>query len=218
MHLAREERSGRGNENGRAIGLAWLGRARCGNRRRVGSRTVARIICVGMGRQWQRGRLCSHPGAARQPGWSPPVLAARGDSRAAGLPSCAGIGRNRDQSGATDPGRAARCGDIAARGSRCHSLCRRRRCRDRIVAQSPRARPDGEQATDACGGNFGRHRAASARRGGTRPQRRANALEHSRRAFYRNGGWGTWTSCVRRSIAAPARSPGWRVLASGMGS
>lgn len=192
--------------------------ARYRNGRRADARAIARVVCRGAGRQRHSSRFCGNAGVSCWACWSPFVLAARGKGRATGQSLSAGAGGSRDRSRTNDAGRPVRSGRTAARGSRRGSL-RFGGCRgDRVVAQPPRARSDGEPAVGTGGRSFGCHNVASAGRGRARAQRGTNTLERSRRAFHGLGSRCTRSTFLHGRVAASARPSGWRHLASGMGS
>jgi len=218
MRLAKDNRPDRRAAGGERLGPARARLARCRTWRRAGTGAAARIICGGTGRWQQRGRFRGGAGMSGGPGRSTAVLVARGNGGAAWPSSCAGAGRDRDRSGAAGAGRSARSDDAVARGSRCGALWPRRHGGDRIVAKPSRLRSDGKPTTGIGGGGVGRHHAAPADRGQARPQRRADALERRCRPLPRVGGQCPRLALLRPRIAAPARPPCRRALASGVGS
>ena len=75
-------------------------------------------------------------------------------------------------------------------------------------------------ASSAAGGGgrgLGRDDLTAARRGRARPQRRADALEHRCRDLHRAGRGRPRPARARPCLAAPARPPGGRPLATGVG-
>ncbi len=219
MCLARNNRRDRQTADGGGFGVAWPCPTRCRDRRRVGARTAARPVRSGARGRQLRGWLRGDAGAHLHSGRDAAGLAeAAGSGTARRRPVCTGTGRNRTRSGAADAGRAARSGDVVARGIRRGALRRVGRRSDRVVAQPSRSRLDREPAAGAGGGGVGRHHAASSCRGRARSQRRADSLEHLCCPLCRAGGRRTRPTRVHHRIVAPTWPPRWRTLASGVGS
>jgi len=218
MRFAKEGRSDREARGRACSGASWPYPARYSNRRRAGSRTIARVVCDRPRGQQQRDGFHGDVGMSSQPRRRPFVLAARGRGGATGQSLSAGISGDRDRSERNGAGRFARSGDAAAGGGRCGSLLFGGRSSDRVMAQSACARPYRKPAVGTGGRSVRRHYPASAFGGGTQSERRTDALERSHCAFYGIGCRSARPPFFHGRIAASARSSGWRHLVSGMGS
>jgi len=218
MRFAKKSRSDREARDRACSSASWPYPTRHRNRWRAGSRTIARVFCDGARGQQQRDGFHGDAGMSPRPGGSPFVLAARRRVGATGQPLSTGTSGDRNRSGWNGAGRFARSGDAAASGGRCGSLLFGGGSGDRVMAQPARSRPYRKPAVGIGGRSFRRHHPASAFGGGTRAQRRTDALERSRCAFYGIGGRSARSAFFHGRIAASARSSGWRHLVSGMGS